>query len=658
MNQPLQDSSHPIPSRLPSAFFTKVARRNAARLLRHCAVCLGLIVLVLFHHTCGFGRLTWGDAELGTDLPPVSFGIYGKGVVAAFRASAPWDACFGPLGVLSHAADFQMFGHDVVSHHLTSIWLHVFNAMLLFLVAKKLSKSTWVAALTALIFALHPMQAPTVVWITQRRILLATLFALASVLCWLRYTKLTGAERPSEAYLPYLGAVAGCFLTALSYPAAGCAVATIVLVHRLLFREQPRALGLDVSLLSLLPVWFIAGGTLLWSQIVAARLLPEPRNTVPAGLMESVGVTATHGVDVFAMLARAVGKVVTLGSLGPTSNLDPIHISAADLALALIGVALLVIVSRYKTETSKRVLFGLAWFITCGLTAEFTGRADAFAPVQWTYFANAGLAFAAACAVVTGLRVLRQRRLVRLCVPAVGVVLAWRGTVEMDRWAPGEPVVERALAASPGGWQSWRLLHAMGFQREREGNLVEARRYLRQALVFEWDSRTLLFMGYVERRQNNLARASLLFETVARGGRLVPPAETALAEMARDRGDLAKAAQHFAAALSADSRYPTALSGLAMIRAAAPDPALRDGKQALLLAKEAMRWTRNSDYRALDSAAAAHAELGQFRRAQALASATLSWTQRSGRTNDAASCQERLDAYKASKPWRIPVQRK
>jgi hypothetical protein len=187
---PKQSAQSLLPAKVSPGVFTNLVRRWFARFCRHGGIFIGLLTLMLFYHAAGFGFLTWGDGELATDLPPVSLGIFEKGIAGAFQAVAPWDGSFGPLAAISHALDFQLFGRKPLPAHLTNVWLHVFNVMLLFAVVRQLGKSVWVAALAAVIFALHPLQVAPVVWISQRRILLATLFVLAAVLCWLKYKQI------------------------------------------------------------------------------------------------------------------------------------------------------------------------------------------------------------------------------------------------------------------------------------------------------------------------------------------------------------------------------------------------------------------------------------------------------------------------------------
>jgi hypothetical protein len=150
------------------------------RFHRYGGAWLGLLALAVLYRAGSFGFLAL-DRELFATQSPVVFGVFRDGLQAAFQFPATWDGCFGPLGMVAHMVDFQLFRSEPAMHHLTSLWLHVFNIVLLFAVAKELGKSVWVAALAAAIFALHPLQVAPVVWISQRRILLATFFVLSAV---------------------------------------------------------------------------------------------------------------------------------------------------------------------------------------------------------------------------------------------------------------------------------------------------------------------------------------------------------------------------------------------------------------------------------------------------------------------------------------------
>ena len=77
----------------------------------------------------------------------VQAGLTADGIVWAFTTghSSFWQ----PLTWLSHMLDCQLFGLDAGGHHLTSLVLHVANALLLLGALHALTGAVWRSALVA-----------------------------------------------------------------------------------------------------------------------------------------------------------------------------------------------------------------------------------------------------------------------------------------------------------------------------------------------------------------------------------------------------------------------------------------------------------------------------------------------------------------------------
>jgi hypothetical protein len=114
-----------------------------------------------------------------------------------------------PLTWISHAIDYAIWGLNPLGHHLSSLILHSANTFLLVLLVVALMESykesakgnTWspaltewdilfTAAVTGLLFGLHPIHVESVVWVAERKDLLCALFFLLSILA---YTKDQGS---------------------------------------------------------------------------------------------------------------------------------------------------------------------------------------------------------------------------------------------------------------------------------------------------------------------------------------------------------------------------------------------------------------------------------------------------------------------------------
>lgn len=96
---------------------------------------------------------------------------------------------YTPLTYVSLALDFKMGGLNPMVFHFSNLLLHLFNIILVFIFIKNLSNKSEIALITAALFAIHPLNADTVSWISTRSNLLFALFFLASLIYYLSYLK-------------------------------------------------------------------------------------------------------------------------------------------------------------------------------------------------------------------------------------------------------------------------------------------------------------------------------------------------------------------------------------------------------------------------------------------------------------------------------------
>lgn len=86
-----------------------------------------------------------------------------------------------PVTWLSHAMDCQLFGLDPGYHHLSSLVIHAFNVLLLFLLLQRATGAVGRSFLVAALFAWHPLNVQSVAWVAERKNLLSTLFSLLTL---------------------------------------------------------------------------------------------------------------------------------------------------------------------------------------------------------------------------------------------------------------------------------------------------------------------------------------------------------------------------------------------------------------------------------------------------------------------------------------------
>ena len=98
--------------------------------------------------------------------------------------------------------DSQFYGTRAGGFHLTNVLLHAANSVLLYLVLRYMTGRVWPCALSAGLFAIHPMHVESVAWVTERKDVLSGLFGLLTIWAYARYVR-----RPSLVrYLPVVAA--------------------------------------------------------------------------------------------------------------------------------------------------------------------------------------------------------------------------------------------------------------------------------------------------------------------------------------------------------------------------------------------------------------------------------------------------------------------
>ncbi len=121
-----------------------------------------------------------------------------------------------PVNTLLYIAAYELFGFNPAAFHSASLIIHVTNVLLLFLIVRTALtkvKPTWTvnriqlfSFVTALIFAVHPLQVESVAWISASKVVLYAMFFLLGLWFYLKYLN-------SMNYW-WLTAVAFCYLLA------------------------------------------------------------------------------------------------------------------------------------------------------------------------------------------------------------------------------------------------------------------------------------------------------------------------------------------------------------------------------------------------------------------------------------------------------------
>ncbi len=156
-----------------------VGRRGMAALL------VALVSGAVYSATLGYD-LVWDD----TLLIQESWRLHHWGQLPSLLVSQFWaevgqaSQYYRPLVTLSFFFDLQIWGLRPLGFHLTNVLAHVAVTLAVLAVARRLMADAVAATISALIFAVHPLHAESVSFVSGRTDILATAFFLLALLAY------------------------------------------------------------------------------------------------------------------------------------------------------------------------------------------------------------------------------------------------------------------------------------------------------------------------------------------------------------------------------------------------------------------------------------------------------------------------------------------
>lgn len=156
---------------------------------------LAAIVLALYWPVTGYEFIAMDDNMYVVENPDIQKGLSRQGI--SWAMTTLYAANWHPLTWLSLMADYERCGLNAAGYHVSSLLLHIFNTLLLFLVLRRMTGETWECLTVAVLFGVHPLNIESVAWIAERKNLLSTFFWILTMFAYVRYV-----ERPR--WLRYL----------------------------------------------------------------------------------------------------------------------------------------------------------------------------------------------------------------------------------------------------------------------------------------------------------------------------------------------------------------------------------------------------------------------------------------------------------------------
>ena len=456
---------------------------NPNRLQLKLSIALAMIVLVVFGRTIDGDFLLWDDPvnvtnnELIKSLDGENLGrIFGD-----FETAARYK----PLAWLGWAIIYQVYELDPAGYHMANVALHMANAVLIYLllialaqrmIDKDADASRWkeihrLAAVGSLVWAIHPLRAEHVSWVTGFPYGLALLPTLWATLLYLRLSP----DRSAFAQPAFWGAVGLYLISVLTYPIVlGFPAALIAMAFfplKRFHRESGFSFGdprARAVWLEKLPFFLVAGAvvglTLYGIKHSSADWFSEWQSakfTWPARIMQA-----------FYMEAVFLWKSVLPFNLAPV-YLDLFEIKGNEPRL-LVGPIVVIAVSIYAFRSvATRPAIPALWFAWLGLMVPFLGLTTYPHYPSDRYSIMAGLVVAFG---VFGV-LLQRKESTQQLTPAIVIVLLLMAVGSFQQagtWQKNNVFFTRLAEMLPNGPHRADAYYHLGGTEQRAGRINEA----------------------------------------------------------------------------------------------------------------------------------------------------------------------------------------
>ncbi len=531
-----------------------------------------------------------------------------------FFWSEPYANLFVPVtySILSVEAEFAAktdketgrLALDPAVFHYGNLLLHIINSMLVLLVIRAILGRTLPAMAGAMLFALHPLQAESVNWITETKGLVAAMFALAAI--WQYWKFAAGNSHPlsntpeqvstpmpnSQRWLHYGLATLAFTLALLSKPSAVAVPLIVLMLDGGLLRR-----GWVATVMPTVP-WLV----LAVAAISVAR--GEQADAQFAYVTPLLYRPIVAGDAITFYLQKLVVPWPLAIDYGRQPELVLGQWSSYVLCLApLVFAGLLWLLPQGRTLLVFAAVFVLALLPVLGLV-PFGFQNISTVADRYAYLALLGPALALAWCIE---RFNRTGFLV-----AMAIVLLAFGLIsnrQTRHWKNTQTLFEHALRVNNRSVTANLELGNVYANSKRE----VAEQYYRAALDIDPDDAgangslgTILFVRGEIREALKHLRASI----ASKADNYL--AHFYLAQALASLGDDPEAKAHYEQTLEYSPRFDAAKLQLAWLLATSTDDSVRDGRRAIELLDPLVKDNQKAPPLAIDSMAAAHAEVGEF----------------------------------------------
>jgi len=484
------------------------------------AVLLALAVLVIYAPALRNG-FVWDDQALILRDPLIrSWRLIWEGFQHFLFTDVTASNFYRPLQRLSYTIDYAIFFESPVGYHLSSILCHASAAIALFLFAGEFlrgcevaeNRRVTIAFVSALVWAIHPVQSAAVVYVSGRADPLSACFGFLALYLILRMFRGQGRAKWILGFV-----AAACFLGSALSKEMGLVFLPLALLLALVAGDRK-------SLLGAIGIGLCVVIAYLSLRLPAEKLAPPPVPSMPP-FVRAVVVTRA--------IAEYAGLLVFPWHLRMERDVEthPFGFVRASLTAAswrelqtLLGLVLIVsgVIAVWRSRRHREIFVPLLLGLISYLPISGIVPLNATVAEHWLYLPSAFLFIGAVAALS-----LSGGRSLYVCLTIWLIFLSGRTLVRTFDWKDERTFLSRTIA---DGGDSARMLINLGDLELSEGHLESARVDLERALQKEPDNPLArLNLAAVKLKARDFPSARLLLQKVTQPAELRAKAEETLA---------------------------------------------------------------------------------------------------------------------------------
>ncbi len=490
---------------------------------------------------------------------------------------------YQPLSWVSLGLDYLLWGMNPAGYHVTNLVIHTANAGFFYVVSRRLLTMIWrapenenswrltvSAALSALLFALHPLRVESVAWATERRDVLSGFFYLGAIYFYLRAHSGAHADAGSRQWLRR--AVTFYALSLLSKATAITLPAVLLLLDiyplrrlkgglRHGFTPQLRAVWREKAPFLLLAAVFAV--TALWAQQQASALRALDSYDAQARVAQ-----AFYGLNFYLWKTLLPINLSPLYEIPPGLSLWTSFYLASAVGVAIVTVGLYLIRNRWPAGLACWVYYVVVLAPVLGIVQSgpqlVADRYSYLSCLGWAVLAG-GLIFHFWRSLEATYKVLWVSKLVPAAGFAIALILASQAWTQTLIWRDTKTLWTHVIALNP---DSSIAHYNLARYLAKHGDQAAAISHYRQALrVNPDDAEARNNLGLLLALRGEIEAAS---EEFRRAVQIDPNYAKAYFNMGRvlaREGDLENAMRHFKRALALSPKESEIHLGLGRILA-------------------------------------------------------------------------------------------